>query len=275
MKYKRYLFLLSIALFSLGSTLRFIRKYTDDFVFSIFLFFALGPYVSHLSAMKQWLAIAILTYAIEALIKKRYLLYFILVFIAVLFHTYAIFFVILPLFVCKPWTFVTYLTIVAVIFALFFFESAITAFLSAADSAGKHVSEEVVLDGGGINLFRLAVYAVPVIISFAFIEHTPDLYDTPNSIFMNMSILSFFIMSLGIFHAANLFGRSAMYFVIGTVIILPSLIKEIFDKIATRFINLSAFICYLGFFWYSILEFDAQYRAIGFFKFIYEITIGR
>lgn len=264
-------FLLFVALFSIGSTLRFIRKYSDNFIFSVLLFFALGLYVSHLAAMKQCLAIAVLTYAVEALFNKKYVRYFLLLFIAMLFHTYAIFFIVLPLFTHKPWTIMTYITVGSVIFALLSFESVITSFLSAADSVGKYVSEEMVLDKGGINPFRLMVFAVPPLLAFVFQEYLDDFYDRPRNILMNMSILSFLILSLGLFNAANLFGRSAIYFELGTIVILPGILKEIFEKNTARFISVIASICYFGFFAYSIIGFDDEYRAIGLFDFVIDV----
>lgn len=264
-------FLLSIAFFSLASTLRFIRKYSENFVFSTLLFFSLGLYVFHLAAMKQCIAIAILTYAIDALVDKKYIKYFILVFIAILFHTYAIFFVILPIFTHKPWSIMTYVTISGVIVVLLSFQSFITSFLSAAESTGKNLSPETVIDNVGINPFRLMVFAVPPILSFVFQEYLSDFYDRKNNIIMNMSILSFLIMSLGIFSSANLFGRSAIYFELGSIIILPSIIKCIFEKKTSKFISVLASLGYIGFFAYSVIGFASEYKAIGLLEFLQDI----
>ncbi len=264
-------YFVSIALFSLGLTIPFIKRHSDDFMFSIVIFFSLGLYVSHMAAMKQCMAIAVLTLAIEALMKKKILLYYIIVFVAVLFHTYAVFFFVLPFFTSKPWTLPTYLLIGATIFALIFFESAINTFLSAADSAGKYLSKEMVLDNGGINPLRLAVFSVPPLLSFAFQEQLENFYDRKKNILISMSILSFLIMSLGLFSAANLFGRSAIYFELGTIVVLPALIKEIFDRKTARFVSSVATICYLGFFAYSLIGFEAGFRTKTFIQFVLEI----
>ncbi len=257
-----------IALFSFASILRFIKKYSENFVFSILLFFALGLCISHIAAMKQCLAIAILTYALDALIKKKNLLFIALVFLAMLFHTYAIMFIVLPIFTEKPWTFVTYVSIAAILIVLLTFESTITGFLEYADDLGKEIAEDQVMDTAGINLFRLAVFGVLPVISFIFQAYTADEGTRTENLFTNMSLLSFFVMSLGIFSAANLFGRSAIYFEIGTIIIFPWIINKIFDKKTSTFILSLASICFIAFYTFANLDFSLNYSSMGIGEFL-------
>lgn len=266
-----HVFFIGVALFSYASILRLISKFSESFPLSIVLFFSIGLFLSHYAAIKQCLAIAVLTYAIDALIQKKYFLYFLFVFIAFLFHTYAIFFVIVPFFTFKPWTIPTYFTIGIVIIALFTFESTLDNFLSIADEVGKNISEEHAVKSAGINPFRLAVFSIPPLLSFFFQENLNDSYDRKKIIFTNLSILSFLVMSLGIFSGGNLFGRSAIYFEIGTIIILPSILKDIFDEQSHKFINIVASMCYLSFFIYSIKDFDSEFKSIGLGEFILDL----
>lgn len=256
-------FFLVIAFFSLGSILHFIKKHSDNFPFSVLIFFALGLYVSHLAAMKQCLAIGILTFAIDALINKKYIRYFIIVFIAMLFHAYAIFFAVLPFFTHKPWSIATYFTIAALLLVMFSFESVITNFLSIADDAGKSIDSKYIFDTESINLFRLAVFAVPPLLSFVFQELLDKVYDRSKMIIMNMSIISFFIMCLGLSGGANLFGRSAIYFELGAIIMTPTIIQNIFDDNSKKLGIIITSGCYLLFFAYSIQGFSTEYRAIS------------
>ena len=85
---------------------------------------------------------------------------------------------------------------------------------------------------------------------------------------MNMSILSFLVMSLGIFSAANLCGRSAIYFEIGTILILPWIIDEMFDEESHNAAYLLVGGCYLAFFAYMVKDFSSAYRAMGVVEFI-------
>ncbi len=263
-----HVFNLLVSAFTNFSFLRIIKKYSVNFAFSIIVFFGVNLYVDTLGGAKQALAVAVLTYAIEALINKRYIVFSIIVYLAVLIHPYAIFCVILPIFVNKPWTIVTYLTIFGFVFILLTFESSLDVFLSAAESAGKDVAEEEIYDNTGINPLRLLVFAIPTILSFLFHENLDSSYEKDKNIFMNMSILSFLVMSLGIFMAANMFGRSAMYFELGSIILLPWIINQIFDKRTANLVYIIAAVCYVGFFIYDNSGFATDYRALTFVEFI-------
>ena len=263
-----HIYLISIALFTNASIICFIKKFSDNFPFSMLLFFALGQYVSTMAAMKQCIAIAILTYGIKALLKKKYLIFYIFVLIAMLFHAYAIFFVILPIFINKPWTITTYITVFGVAFVLLTFESTITSFLNVASDAGKEIDSKYVFDEVGINLFRLAVFSVPAILSFIFQGLLDKGYNAHKNVMMNMSILSFLIMLMGIFGGANLFGRSAIYFELGTIVIMPWIVKELFDEESQNFAHILVGGCYLAFFAYSVIDFSSGYKMIGLGEFI-------
>lgn len=263
-----HLFLLSIAFFTNASFIVFIKKHSENFAFSMLMFFSLGLYVSTMAAMKQCLAMAVLTYAVNMLIKKKYFWFYVLVFIAMLFHAYAIFFVVLPFFTQKPWTIMTYVAIIGVLFVIFTFESTITGFLEIAEEAGKEIKVEYVIDTQSINLFRVAVYSVPPIISFIFQELLNESYDHKKHILMNMSILSFLIMCLGLVSAANLFGRSAIYFELGTIVIMPWLVKQMFSEESQKTGHVIVGGCFAAYFAYSVIDFSYGYRAIDFFEFM-------
>lgn len=225
-----HLFFLTIAAFNITCFIKFIKRYSEHFVFSILLFFCLGLYVSNFAATKQTIAMAILTLAIPKLLEKKYVLFYLLVFFAMLFHTYAIMFAILPLFTERPWTFITYFTFFAVGVVLFTFESTITTFLQYAEELGKEISVTEVFETQSINVFRLAVYSVPPLLSFLFRRRLWLQMGRTENVMINMSILSFLVMSLGLASAANLFGRSAIYFELGTIVILPYIFSKLFTK---------------------------------------------
>lgn len=262
------LYLLTIGIFCIASFVRFIRRHSVNFAFSILMFFSIGLFVSCLASVKQCVAMAVLTYAIEALLKRKYLIFYLFVFIAMLFHTYAILFIVLPIFTQRPWTVITYLTIIGVIFVLLTFETTITSFLDAADEAGKTINDEHVFKTEGINLFRLAVFSVPFLISLVFQDLFNPSYQDKSILFINMSILSFLIMSLGLFSAANLFGRSAIYFELGTIIIMPWIIKEMFAEDSQKLGHIIVGGCYMAFFAYSVLGFSNEYSSISLGQFI-------
>ena len=263
-----HLFLLFIAFFNILSTVRFIRRRGYSITFSMLLFFTLGMYLSNFAAVKQSIAMAILTYAIDSLLDKKYARFYLIIALAALFHTYAIMYAVLPLFTNKPWTKITYLTIGAMLFVLFTFESTITEFLEYADELGKDISATEVFETASINVFRLAVFSIPVLLSFAFRGRLNRNMPPVMCLMMNMSILSFLIMCLGLNSAGNLFGRSAIYFEMGTIIVLPWIIWKLFNKRSATFITAVATACYFVFFLFDTQNFADSYRAVSFSQFL-------
>ena len=188
-----------------------------------------------------------------------------------LFHTYAILSIILLLFTNKPWTFMTYLTIAGIVLVLLTFESTITGLLSYADDIGKNYTASEVLESEAINPLRLAIFAVPPIISFLLQDYIQDDYGRKDSILMNMCVITFLIMSLGIGSSANLFARSSFYFELGTIIAFPWFVNQVFDKPTERFVSTSASICYIAFFIISNTNFATEYRAVTLIDFVKNI----
>lgn len=266
-----HVFFMVIAIFTVSSFVYFIKKYSENFTFSMLMFFAIGLYLMNFAAVKQCLAMAVLTFAVPQLLKGRYVRFYLLLCIAVLFHSYAILFVILPVFLAKPWSKITYLTIIIVLGVLFTFQSTITSILDYAEKLGKSISEEEVFNTASINVLRLAVYAVPPAVSFVFKKYLEPYMNRTIYLLSNMSIFSFLIMLLGTVSAGNLFARCAIYFEIGTICIFPWMIKRIFESRSQKIVLIVAGVFYFLFFMYDNTGFANSYRAISFIQFLLAI----
>lgn len=259
------------SLFAQICFIRFIKRYSSNFVFSIFLYFTLGTFVLSLAAMKQIAAMAVLTLAIPYLEKRKWPQYFLLVFIAMLIHTYAMAFAILPLFTRRPWRLFTYIFMATVFIVLLNFQEVITAFLEQADEAGKTIADYEVFDDVSVNIFRLAVYAVPPLISLVFQKWIFHNSSDMEHILAHMSIISLACMIMGTQSGANMFGRMGNYFELGTICILPWMLDATFDKRSYRLISTFAVIAFLGYFAYANMiatNFGQVYRSVGLFEFI-------
>jgi hypothetical protein len=82
-------------------------------------------------------------------------------------------------------------------------------------------------------------------------------------ILIHMSIISMAFMLMGTQAGANMFGRMAHYFEIGTLCCLPAMIDKPFEKTSARFIAACAIIGFLGFFVYANRGFDEEFKTIG------------
>ena len=70
------------ALVTQSCFVRFFKRYSEHFMFSIFIYFTLGTFVFTLAAMKQVVGMAIATLAFPFLEKKKWVPYFLVILVA-------------------------------------------------------------------------------------------------------------------------------------------------------------------------------------------------
>ncbi len=259
------------SLFAQICFIRFFKRYSENFVFSIFIYFTLGTFVFTLAAIKQVTAMAIITLAFPYLEKRKYGRYYLLVLAAMLVHTYALAFVILPFFSTRPWRAFTFVFIAAIAVLMMNFEEVITEFMEQANELGKTIAEYEVFGDATINVFRLGVYAVPPLISLICQKWVLRGNSRTENILVHMTIISLAFMSMGTQSGANMFGRMANYFELGTICYLPTMLKKTFDERSYLLVSNIACVCFMGFFVYANginLYFDQAYQATSLMKFI-------
>ena len=228
--------------------------------------------------MKQTIAMAILLYAVDQLIDRKYVLFYALIFVAFLFHTYAIAFVILPLFVVKPWTGRSFVLLLVVFVVMQNFDNVLQSFLEFANESGKNVASEEVIGATAINPIRVAVYAVTPVIAFVLRGILfKDEKDREHNILVNMSTITVAIMSLGLISAANMFARMGQYFEFGMICSLPWMLNKAFDKRSARIVGAVAILCFVGYFCYANwiqISFDDNYGRHTVAEFIQSLFAG-
>ena len=254
---------------------RFIKRYSGNFTFSIFIYFGLGTFIFTLAALKQVVAMAFITLAFPYLAENKLGRYYFLMITAMLVHTYAIAFALLPLFRTRPWQLFTFLFLAIIAVVVMNFESTITAFLEQAEELGKSISEYEVFDDATINVFRLAVYSVAPILSFVFQRWILRDSGEVDHLLVHMSIFSLAFMFMGTQAGANMFGRMGNYFELGTICCLPWMLKKTFNDKSYRLITAVACVCFFGFFYYANainLNFGQVYQSISLWEFIASMT---
>lgn len=244
--------------------LLFFKRYSHNFTFSIFIYFALGTINVSLAAMKQVCAMAIVTLAFPFLERKQWIRYYLFVFIAMLVHTYALAYAVLPLFTGRPWKLFTYLFVATVVVVMLNFKETISAFMDQAEDLGKTLYEEEIFDKNTVNILRVAVYAVAPLISFLFARWIYRGSGPVDHVLVHMSIISFAFMVMGTQSGANMFARMAHYFELATACCLPWMLKQSFDKRSYRLAASIAVVCFLCYFIYANginIRFDDYYQA--------------
>ena len=250
---------------------KFIRHYSTSFAWSILLFNAIGTYVMYIAAIKQSIAVAILMCAIPMAIRKKWGTYYALVILAMLFHTHAFLFLIMPVLLSKPWGKITWGFVAATIFAMLTYGRTLGAFMEYAQSIGANVAEVEVFDGHSVNMLRIAVYGIFPILALIFRKRLFRDSSETEDMFVNMTILSWLILMIGTVEGGNLFARMAGYFEWTVGLSSGMIIKKLFTKNSQRIVFLSAAVLYTVYFLYEFgvsKGFGNGYRAITLWQFI-------
>lgn len=265
------------ALLSSFAAVKLLKRYSVDPAFSMLIFFSLGTYITYVAALKQCFAIFFLLLSIPYAIDRKYIRFYLLVFLAILFHTHAFMFAIVPLLFGKPWGKTSIGFLLAAIFAMATYDATLGAFMEYAQSIGALVAEIEVFDNNPINILRVIVYWVPALLALAFRKRLFSNSTRTENLFVNMSMVSAFILMIGLIQAANLFARMAAYFEIATAIALPWMIKKLFKKRSAQFITICAAVLYFGYFLYEFgvsKDFGNDYSAITLWQFVTSLFGG-
>lgn len=270
-----HLYFLLPAFLSSFAVIKLLKRYSVNPAFSLLIFFSVGTYIMYMAAMKQCFAMFFLLLSIPYAEEKKYLRFYVLVAISILFHTHAFMFAILPLLFSKPWGKTTWIGLAAVMFAMATYDKTLGAFMNYAQSIGALVDEGELFDGHQINFLRIAVYWVPSLLALAFRKQLFKNSTRSENLFVNMSIVSSMILTLGMVQAANLFARMAAYFEVATAVAIPWMIKRLFTKRSAQYVTVCAVVLYFGYFLYEFAvskNFGSDYSAITPWQFVLELV---
>lgn len=265
-------FLMFFSILTNGIYLWFLRKYTNNIWQTVFLFIVLGGYTFTLAAIKQCVAVAFCLLAIDQALKKHSIRFVFWVLVATLFHPYSLMFIVVPLMMFRPWSARTYLSLIVFGLAGVLLETLLGSIIDITTMFGEGYNVEE-FSGEGVNPFRLAVCAVPLIISFLARRHIAQMDQKQEKafyLFTNLSILNAEIMFVALFGTANYFARLANYFLIFQALSIPWLF-QFFEKKSRHLLMSAAVVCYCAYFIYENainMSFNADYDSISLIEYL-------
>lgn len=224
----------------------FYTRNTDRFC-EMFLMYAIGFYMFSMAGLKQAVAVAISLYAIESYLKHRYIRAVALLMLAMSFHPYIICLVCLPFLKTKVWGIKT-MAIIGVCVIAFMNLDVVFELLGAI---GKDYSETE-FDNYTINPVRVLVEAVPVVISFIYMKKINDSNNEMLILGVNMRIISFVFIAMGLFMNPIYFGRMSTYFTSLSAIAIPEMLSVVWKNNRNR--KLYSLAYYLFFFVYFLMD---------------------
>lgn len=266
-----HLFIMTYAAFTLISTLRFIRHYSTNIATTTFFFFVTG-YFFIFAGIKQAVAAAIMLYAVEAALHRRWLKFVIIGLIAMTFHPYVLLFAVVPFIINKkPWSGTTFLImlITGILSAFMTLFSSIA--LQIVNLVGDSFTEEEVITGRGVNIFRVLVYVVCFVVMFIYRHELYDDADPAIKLFFHLHLIAGCFMFTALFGNQILIGRLPAYFNAMTCLNLAYMAETLGKNKRTAMIKPLMF---LGFILYSGYEdvllkpFWLRYNAISVTEFL-------
>ena len=230
------------------------RKYSTNFWLSMFLFVASTDYLSWMhNGIRQFLAATIIFACLPLLLKKRYVAMVLVVLLVSQLHLSAL--VVLPfIFIVngRAWNFRTILFIIGVIVSMFFIDN-ITGFITnAIEDTAYEGNIEYFFDDNGTNLYRVLFYSVPALGALLLRPYV-DAADEPLiNVCVNLSVVAAGFYVLSFFTSGILIGRLPIYFSLANYILIPWLIREVFDRNSVLLVEAGVVGVYVVFFYYQV-----------------------
>ena len=220
----------------------------------MFLFVASTDYLSWMhNGIRQFLAATIIFACLPLLLKKRYVAMVLVVLLVSQLHLSAL--VVLPfIFIVngRAWNFRTILFIIGVIVSMFFIDN-ITGFITnAIEDTAYEGNIEYFFDDNGTNLYRVLFYSVPALGALLLRPYV-DAADEPLiNVCVNLSVVAAGFYVLSFFTSGILIGRLPIYFSLANYILIPWLIREVFDRNSVLLVEAGVVGVYVVFFYYQV-----------------------
>ncbi|WP_216696887.1 EpsG family protein [Anaerostipes faecalis] len=232
------------------------RKYSCNYVISVFLFLSSSDYISWMyNGIRQFTAVAITFACIGLILEDKKIKFIIFVLIASTMHQSAL--LLIPfIFIVKgdAWNKRTVLFIIAILLAIAFIGK-FTSILDSglADTQYKNVvSDWQEAQDDGTNVLRVLVYAVPTVLSYIGRKIIWEENDSLINLCVNMSIISTGFYVISMFTSGIFIGRIPIYFSLYNYILLPWEIEHLFTEKSQKIVYLGLIGFYLLFYYYQM-----------------------
>jgi transmembrane protein EpsG len=228
------LYLMILALLQGISLIIFFRKYSPNYILSIFLFVASTDYLSWMfNGIRQFMAVTIILFATPLILKKKYIPAILIILLASTMHQSAL--IMIPfIFIAQgeAWNQKTIIFIGLSLLAIVFVGQ-FTNFLDDALSITQYanvVSDYTSFNDNGTNPLRVLVYSVPALLAFVGRKEIQSEGSALINFCANMSIISMGMYLVSMFTSGIFIGRLPIYCSLYGYILLPWEIDNFFTE---------------------------------------------
>lgn len=240
--------------------IKVIYDYADPFELGTFLYITSGSFLVSMNGLRQFLASAIIFAAIKWLIDGQWKKYFFLVLLASTLHLSAL--IMIPAYFIarrKAWSRTTIIMIFLTVTTFVFFKPAITVLFNfMGDNQYSHYRDYLTKPGLGANVIRIIIAAIPLILAFLG-RRSLRRFWTYSDYIVNMSLMNFIFTLFAVYNWV--IARLTIYFGLFNFLLLPWIIKYIFERESKKLMYLVLVACYLIFFYYENIAFKILYRS--------------
>lgn len=252
--YRGYFF--ALAAFQGVTVAMLFRKYSPNFVVSLFLFVASCDYVSWMyNGVRQFTAVTIILLGTPLYLKRKIIPSILLILLASRFHQSSL--LMIPFILIAPgkaWNWKTLLFVLGTITAVFFvdrFTNILDSMLVSTQYTNV-VSDYTAFGDNGTNPIRVLVYSIPAIISFFFRKQIQEEDSPIINLCTNMSIFSMGLYIVSMFTSGIFLGRLPIYVSLYGYILLPWEIENLLDQKLRRIATILMILGFLGYYYYQM-----------------------
>lgn len=249
-----YLFIL--ALFQSAALVTVYRKYSCQYLLSVFLFVASTDYLSWMfNGLRQFVAVTMIFLATPLMLEKKWPGVVAVILLAATMHQSAL--LMLPIVFLvqgKAWNRWSVLFLLMTLVAVLFvdrFTDVLDNMMQETQYANM-VSDWTEWGDDGTNVFRVLVYAVPTVLSLVGLRYIRAENDPVINLCTNMSIVSTGLYIVSMFTSGIFIGRLPIYASLYNYILLPWEISHMFEEKSQKLVAGVAVVCYLVFWWYQV-----------------------
>lgn len=236
-------YLMTLSLFQGISVCRFLRKYSEKYIFSLFLFVASADYFLWMfNGLRQFMAVTTILFAVPYMIEKKYIKAIVIILLASTFHQSAL--IMIPfVFISQgeAWNRKTLLFILATVLAIVFVGNFTNLMNDALENTQyvNVVSDYQSINDDGTNPIRVLVYSIPTILAFFYRAQIREYGNNVINFACNMSIVSTCLYVISMMTSGIYIGRLPIYCSLFNYILLPWILDNCFSynkgtmKIAT------------------------------------------
>ena len=243
-------FRLALALIHAIPVIYVIRRYSENYIFSIYLFLATGCHLAWMmNGMRQFMAVTIIFAATPWILEKKYVKAILMILLASTIHRTAL--VMIPvIFIVQGevWNWKTILFNLVIVIATVVFAGNEGLFDNFAESVGYSLEAAKAWGDDGANPIRVLVNAVPMVLAWYYRNTIKAQNSRILNICVNMSVITTGMYLVAMVTSGIMVGRMPIYTSLYNLILLPFVLKYCFKDGMRQTVTLAAVVLYFVYF---------------------------